>query len=149
MKWMQEAFKYAQKAQELDEVPVGAVIVKNNKIIATGHNLSICNHDPTAHAEVIAIRNACEKLNNYRLNGCSLYCTLEPCMMCAGSMIHARIENLIYATHDPKSGVISSNANLLKSNFINHKIKVKYGLLAEESANILKGFFSKKRIKRS
>ena len=148
IKWMQKAILCAKSAQEKDEVPVGAIIVKDNKIIASGYNLSICNNDPTAHAEIIAIRNACEKLQNYRLTGCDLYCTLEPCMMCAGSMVHARIKKLIYAAPDPKSGVIKSNNNLLESKFLNHKIEVKSGVLAQDSANILKGFFETKRLKR-
>ena len=148
IKWMQQAILCAKAAQEKDEVPVGAVIVKDNKIIASGYNLSICNNDPTAHAEIVAIRNACEKLQNYRLTGCDLYCTLEPCMMCAGSMVHARINKLIYATQDPKTGVIESNNNLLDSKFLNHKIEVISGVLTQESANILKGFFETKRLKR-
>lgn len=148
-KFIEQALLNAQKAYKQDEVPIGAIIVKDNKIIGTGYNQSICNNDPTAHAEIMAIRNAAEHLKNYRLTGCTLYCTLEPCMMCAGSIVHARIDTLVYAAPDPKTGVITSKANLLESNFLNHKVKVIPGILAQESANLLQSFFKDKRINRN
>ena len=95
--WMKKAIYYAKKAQEIDEVPVGAVIIKDNKLVAYAYNQSITKNDPCAHAEILVLRKAAKILNNYRLNGCKLYCTLEPCMMCAGALIHARVDSLIYA----------------------------------------------------
>ena len=146
--FMQQALLNAKEAYKQGEVPVGAIIVKNDKIIGTGYNQSISQHDPTAHAEVMAIRNAAKNIKNYRLTGCTLYCTLEPCMMCAGGIIHARIDTLVYAANDPKTGVVNTKSKLLESNFLNHKVKVISGLLAQESANLLQGFFENKRIKK-
>ena len=143
--WMQKALACAKKAQDIDEVPVGAVIVKDNKLIAQAFNQSITKNDPCAHAEILVLRKAAKKLNNYRLNGCKLYCTLEPCMMCAGALVHARIDTLIYATNDPKTGVIDSVADFLNSPFHNHKIKVISNVLADESKFLLTNFFRIKR----
>jgi tRNA(adenine34) deaminase len=146
--WMQKALTCAKKAQDIDEVPVGAVIVKDNKLIAQAFNQSISKNDPCAHAEVLVLRKAAKKLNNYRLNDCKLYCTLEPCMMCAGALVHARIDSLIYATNDPKTGVIDSVADYLNAPFHNHKIKVISGVLANDAKDILTKFFAQKRINR-
>ena len=143
--WMKKAIYYAKKAQEIDEVPVGAVIIKDNKLIAYAYNQPITKNDPCAHAEVLVLRKAAKKLNNYRLNGCKLYCTLEPCMMCAGALIHARVDSLIYATNDPKTGVVNSVADYLNAPFHNHKIKVTSGILANESKDLLTNFFAQKR----
>ena len=144
--FMKRAILQAQTAYEEDEVPVGAVLVKDGEIIAESHNQLIQLNDPTSHAEINVIRKASKILGNYRLNNTSLYVTLEPCLMCCGAMIHARIENLIFSTKDPKSGAVVSNAGSLDYNFINHKVRYSYGPLKEESSNLLKKFFSEKRL---
>ena len=144
--FMKRAFLQAQKAYVEDEVPVGAVLVKDGEIIAESYNKLIQLNDPTSHAEINVIRKASKILGNYRLNNTSLYVTLEPCLMCCGAMIHARIENLIFSTKDPKSGAVVSNARALDYNFINHKVTYSYGTLKEESSELLKKFFSEKRL---
>ena len=144
--FMKRAILQAQTAYEEDEVPVGAVLVKDGEIIAESYNQLIQLNDPTSHAEINVIRKASKILGNYRLNNTSLYVTLEPCLMCCGAMIHARIENLIFSTKDPKSGAVVSNAKALDYNFINHKVRYSYGPLKEESSNLLKKFFSEKRL---
>ena len=143
---MERALAQAQKAYEEDEVPVGAVLVIDNEIFAEGHNQPINTNDPTSHAEINVIRKAAKELNNYRLENSSIYVTLEPCLMCCGAMIHARIENLIFSTTDPKSGAVVSNSSALDFNFINHKINYSQGLLSEESSKLLKQFFANKRL---
>lgn len=144
--FMREALKLAKKALEYGEVPVGAVVVLEDKIIGRGFNQPIRRNDPTAHAEIQAIKEAAIFLNNYRLIGAKIYSTLEPCLMCSGALVHARIDEIIFSAHDPKSGVIESNADhLLASDFINHKISFQGGLLAKESSLLLKNFFSDKR----
>ncbi len=142
--FMQQALKCAQIAQEKDEVPIGAVIVKDNKIIAKGYNKSITLKDSTAHAEVIAIRKACKKLNNYRLNDCSIYVTIEPCPMCIGALVHARIKNLYFGAKDIKAGACGSVLDISKFK-LNHRINVYNGLLEQECAKIIKEFFKSKR----
>ena len=142
--FMQQALKCAQTAQEKDEVPIGAVIVKDNKIIAKGFNKSITLKDTTAHAEIVAIRKACKKLNNYRLTDCSVYVTIEPCSMCMGALILARIKNLYYGAKDIKAGACGSVADLSKIK-TNHKINVSGGLLEQDCATIIKKFFKDKR----
>ena len=144
-KFIGQALLNAQKAYKQDEVPIGAIIVKDNKIIGTGYNQSICKNDPTAHAEIMAIRNAAEHLKNYRLTGCTLYCTLEPCLMCAGALVHARINTLVYAASDPKTGVINSATCALDFPWHNHKITVRSGVCAQASSEILRNFFQAKR----
>ncbi|MFL2692196.1 MAG: tRNA adenosine(34) deaminase TadA [Gammaproteobacteria bacterium] len=144
--FMKRAILQAQTAYEEDEVPVGAVLVKDGEIIAESYNQLIQLNDPTSHAEINVIRKASKILGNYRLNNTSLYVTLEPCLMCCGAMIHARIENLIFSTKDPKSGAVVSNARALDYNFINHKVRYSYGPLKEECSNLLKKFFSEKRL---
>ena len=142
--FMQQALKCAEKAQEKDEVPIGAVIVKDNKIIAKGYNKSITLKDTTAHAEIVAIRKACKKLNNYRLNDCSIYVTIEPCSMCMGSLILARIKNLYFGAKDIKAGACGSILDISKAK-TNHKIKIYGGLLEQDCATIIKKFFKNKR----
>ena len=142
--FMQQALKCAEKAQEKDEVPIGAVIVKDNKIIAKGYNKSITLKDTTAHAEIVAIRKACKKLNNYRLNDCSIYVTIEPCSMCMGSLILARIKNLYFGAKDIKAGACGSILDISKAR-TNHKIKIYSGLLEQDCARIIKEFFKNKR----
>ena len=144
--FMERALAQAQKAYEEDEVPVGAVLIIDNEIVAEGHNQPINTNDPTSHAEINVIRKAAKELNNYRLENSSIYVTLEPCLMCCGAMIHARIENLIFSTKDPKSGAVVSNSRALDFNFTNHKINYSQGLLSEESSKLLKQFFANKRL---
>jgi len=143
--YMQRALELAQKAAREGEVPVGAVLVLNNEIIAETFNQPIAKHDATAHAEIQAIRQAGEKLNNYRLPGSALYVTLEPCPMCAGAMVHARIDRLIFATPDPRSGAAGSVLQLLQNPQLNHRVNVEQGILAEEAKALLQSFFKARR----
>jgi tRNA(adenine34) deaminase len=147
--WMQYAIEQANLAHEQDEVPIGAVLVKDNKLVASGFNQPISSTDPTAHAEIICLRNAAQELNNYRLPNTTLYVTLEPCAMCAGAIIQARISRVVYAAYEPKSGAIKSVFQLFDNPTLNHRVNVSSGILAEESALILKQFFKNKRKKRS
>jgi tRNA(adenine34) deaminase len=143
--FMEEAIKEAKKAFEKDEPPVGAVIVKDGDIIARGHNLRESLQDPTAHAEMLAIREAAAKLGRWRLSECVIYVTLEPCIMCAGAMVLARLERLVYGAHDPKAGAVGSLMNLVSDERLNHQIEVTSGVLAAESAALLREFFSSRR----
>jgi tRNA(adenine34) deaminase len=143
--FMQEALKEAKKAYKKNEVPVGAVVVYNNKIVAKAHNLNITTNDPTAHAEILALRKASKILRNYRLLDCEMYTTLEPCPMCAGAMVYARIKRLVYATEDPKSGCCKSVLNIVNNKKLNHRIEVVSGVCKEESEKLLKTFFKKLR----
>lgn len=143
--FMQQALKCALKAKQIDEVPIGAVIVKDNKIISRGYNKSITLKDSTAHAEIVAIRKACKKLNNYRLTGCSIYVTIEPCAMCVGALVHARIKNIYFGAKDLKSGACKSVFSIANSNKLNHNINVISGLLEQDCARIIKEFFKNKR----
>jgi len=144
-KWMKIAISEASVAKNEGEIPVGAVLIHNNKLIAKAHNQPILNHDPTAHAEVIAIRKAGKKLNNYRLAGSTLYVTLEPCVMCLGAIMHARIDRIVFGASDPKTGVCGSKADLTSEAFFTHKVKVHGGVLKEENKEILQSFFKSKR----
>ncbi|WP_426207795.1 tRNA adenosine(34) deaminase TadA [Massilia sp. TWP1-3-3] len=139
------ALEQAQHAWSLGEVPVGAVVVKDGAVIATGFNRPIGSHDPTAHAEVNALRAAAEKLGNYRLPGCALYVTLEPCLMCAGAMMHARLARVVYAASDPKTGVCGSVLNLFEQQQLNHHTQVTGGVMAVEAGAMLKAFFAERR----
>lgn len=142
--WMRHALTLARKAERAGEVPVGAVIVKDNQLISEGFNQPIESRDATAHAEICALRAAGRVLQNYRLPGVTLYVTLEPCPMCAGAMIHARIERLVFAAFDPKTGAAGSLFNLLADSELNHQVKVDGGLLADRAAAELRTFFKKK-----
>ena len=144
-KWMQFAIKEANLAKAKGEVPVGSILVQNNQIIAKAHNCPISKSDPTAHAEIEVLRKAGEKLNNYRLPKTTLYVTLEPCAMCLGAMIHARIERVVFGTSDPKSGVCGSTLNLSSESIFNHQISVIGGVLEHECKNILQSFFKLRR----
>jgi len=144
--FMQEALDEAKKGLAKGEVPVGAVLTFNNEIIAKGHNSPISSNDPSCHAEVNTIREAANILKNYRLEKTSLYVTLEPCAMCCGLLIHSRIENLIFAALDPKSGAVKSNASLLDADFINHKVHYSQGPLENQSSELLKSFFRARRL---
>ena len=143
---MQRALEQAKKAQSEGEVPVGAVLTFEDEIIAEAHNTPISINDPSGHAEVNVMRKGAQILNNYRLENTSLYVTLEPCMMCCGLLIHARVENLIFSATDPKSGSVVSNANLLDSDFVNHRVKYSQGPLTKESSKLLRKFFADKRL---
>lgn len=144
--WMIIALENARKSERLDEVPVGAVVVKDGELVAEGRNQMVSLNDPTAHAEIMALRAAGEILGNYRLTGCQLYVTLEPCSMCVGAMIHARIGELIYAASDLKTGAVNGAVNWLDAEHHNHKINVTQGVMAEESSAMLKNFFKQKRL---
>lgn len=143
--FMKKALEEAQKAYELDEVPVGAVVVRNGEIIAAGHNLRESAKDATAHAEMIAIRSACEALGGWRLPGCELYVTLEPCAMCSGAILQARIEKLCIGAMDPKAGAAGSVLNLFEDYHFNHRCEVVRGMMEAECSLILKTFFRRKR----
>ncbi|MGB0065529.1 MAG: tRNA adenosine(34) deaminase TadA [Terracidiphilus sp.] len=142
---MQAALAEAQLAGESGEVPIGAVVVHDGAIIAHAQNRVLRDVDPTAHAEIIAMRTAAKALSNYRLGGCMLYVTLEPCAMCAGAMIHARLDRLVYAAPDPKAGACGSVLAVLNHPRLNHQMQVEQGTLAEESAELLRGFFRERR----
>lgn len=143
---MKRALDQAQKAFDIGEVPVGAVLTLDGEIIAESHNKPISTSDPSSHAEINVIREAAKFLKNYRLQNTTLYVTLEPCMMCCGALIHARIENLVFSATDSKSGAVVSRANLLDSDFINHKVNYSQGTMANESSDLLKRFFSQRRL---
>ncbi|WDP92997.1 MAG: tRNA adenosine(34) deaminase TadA [Desulfobacter sp.] len=144
--YMMLAIKEAQKAEEMDEVPVGAVIVdENQRIIGRGFNRPISTHDPTSHAEINAIRAACNRLNNYRLPKTSLYVTIEPCIMCMGAIIHTRIDRVVYGAPDPKWGAAASLYKMAEDHRLNHSPEIVPGICEEEAKAIIKGFFRKKR----
>ena len=142
---MKLALDEAKLAFSKKEVPVGAVLVKDNEVISRSHNQSIRKNDPSGHAEMNVLRDAAKIMDNYRLNGMSLYVTLEPCLMCFGACIHARIDRLIFSTEDQKSGVVINNLNLQEESFFNHKISITSGILAAESSELLKKFFLERR----
>ena len=144
-KFMAEALKEAEKSANFDEVPVGAVIVKDGKIIARGHNLRERKNDPTAHAEIIAIRKACKKLKSWRLEGCTIYVTIEPCSMCAGTLLWTRIQRIVYGANDPKGGALGSSYNLFEVKNINHKVEITRGVLENRCAELMTSFFRSKR----
>ncbi len=143
--WMKKAFAEAEKALKMDEVPVGAIIVKDNIIIAKAHNQVETLKDPTAHAEMIAITSACDTLGEKRLEACTIYVTLEPCPMCAGALVHARLDTCVYATADPKAGACDSLYHLCEDPRLNHRVKVISGVYEEKCSLILKHFFELKR----
>ena len=144
-KFMAEALKEAEKSANFDEVPVGAVIVKDGKIIARGHNLREKSNDPTAHAEIMAIRKACKKLKSWRLEGCAIYVTIEPCSMCAGTILWTRMQRIVYGANDPKGGALGSSYNLFEVKNINHKIEITRGVLENRCATLMTSFFRSKR----
>ena len=146
--FMKQALNCAKQAYKIGEVPVGAVIVKDNKIIARGYNKSIKLQDTTAHAEIVAIRKACKKLNNYRLNDCSIYVTIEPCSMCVGALMLARIKKIYFGAKDIKTGACGSVLDIATSNKLNHKIEISCGHLEQECAKIMVEFFKSRRCRR-
>jgi len=143
--FMQRAYELAQQAEQHDEIPVGAVVVHQGKIIGEGFNQSITLNDPSSHAEMNAIRQAGTYLNNYRLLDCTLYVTLEPCPMCAGLLVHSRIQRLVFASHDLKTGAAGSAFNLANNSQLNHQIEISSGVLQESCSQLLSAFFKRRR----
>ena len=143
--FMRVALQEARRAEAEGEVPVGAVVVLSDEIIGSGRNRSVADHDPTAHAEIVALREAAARLANYRLTGCTLYVTVEPCAMCAGAAVLARIERLVYGCDDPKAGAIRSLYRLADDARLNHQISITRGVLAEECSSLLSSFFQRRR----
>lgn len=147
--WMQQAINLAKQASICGEVPVGAVLVLENEVIGTGWNKPITKCDPTAHAEIVALRSAAEKLGNYRLLNTTLYVTLEPCLMCAGAIVHSRIKRLIHGAFDPKAGTVVSVARAFDQPFLNHRVEYQSGLLAEQCGELLTQFFQERRLQKA
>jgi tRNA(adenine34) deaminase len=143
--WMQIAFNLAKLAEEKGEVPIGAVLVKDNVVIGEGFNQVITLHDPTAHAEILALRDAATRSHNYRLPESTLYVTLEPCSMCAGAIVHARVKHLVYGANEPKAGVVASQGHFLEQDFLNHQTTYEGGVLQAECSLLLSNFFKQKR----
>lgn len=143
--WMRHALDLARRAEQQGEVPVGAVIVKDHQLLAEGWNQPIGQHDPTAHAEVMALRQAGLGLENYRLTGATLYVTLEPCVMCAGAIMHARLARVVYGAADPKTGVAGSVMNLFRGGHVYHDVAIEGGVLAEACGEMLRAFFRRRR----
>lgn len=143
--WMELALAQARAAAEAGEVPVGAVVVKDGEIVGTGQNRNLRDRDPAAHAEIVALRQAAARLGNHRLGGCVMFATIEPCAMCAGAMIHARLARLVYGASDPKSGAAGSALEVLNHPRLNHRMEVTSGVLADSCSEILQQFFRQKR----
>jgi tRNA(adenine34) deaminase len=143
--WMEEALREAARARALGEVPVGAVVVLSGAVVGRGCNQNLLGSDPTAHAEVVALRQAALAVGNHRLNGCELFVTLEPCAMCAGAMVHARLKRLVYGTDDPKAGAVHSVLQVLNHPRLNHQTEVTSGVLAGRCAELLQSFFRARR----
>jgi len=142
---MRYAIRLAQRAEQQGEVPVGAIVVKDGRCIAEGWNIPITSHDPTAHAEVVALRGAGIHVENYRLNDATLYVTLEPCVMCIGAMSHARIKRLVFGAYDPKRGAVCNALSLTDASFLNHRISWDGGVLETECSEMLRDFFKARR----
>ncbi len=149
LKWMKAALSLAEKAAQLGEIPVGAIVVCNGAVVGEAYNLKEAQANPLAHAELIAIKQASERLKAWRLSGCTLYVTLEPCGMCAGALVQSRIERVVYGTRDPKTGAVHSLYQMLSDQRLNHQVEVTDGVLAEESQSLLKKFFAELRKKKA
>ncbi|MFL6386238.1 MAG: tRNA adenosine(34) deaminase TadA [Terriglobales bacterium] len=143
--WMERALELAGLAADLGEVPVGALVIKDGEIMGQGHNRNLLDNDPTAHAEIVALRQAAARLGNHRLTGCTMVATIEPCSMCAGALIHARIARLVYGAADPKAGAAGSTLQVINHPNLNHRMEVTAGVLAEQCSEILQKFFRQKR----
>lgn len=143
--WMEQALEQARMAAQAGEVPVGALVIKDGKILGVGHNRNLLDSDPTAHAEIVALRQAAATIGNHRLTGCEMFVTIEPCAMCAGAMIHARIARLVYGASDPKAGAAGSVLEVLNHPQLNHQMKLTPGVLAQRCSEILQEFFRAKR----
>jgi tRNA(adenine34) deaminase len=146
--WMQLALEQARLAAAAGEVPVGAVLVKDNEIVATGFNQPIRSCDPTAHAEVVVLRNAAQILTNYRVPETTLYVTIEPCAMCAGALVHARVQRLVFGAPEPRAGAVVSTLQLLDGGQLNHRVEVEGGVLADQCAELMQTFFRQRRANR-
>lgn len=142
---MQRALELARRAGDLGEVPVGALVVRDGELLGEGWNTVITHSDPSAHAEMVALRDAARAAQNYRLPGVTLYVTLEPCTMCAGALVHSRVQRLVFGAYEPKAGIITSNATLLEQDWFNHKVEWTGGVLEAQSADLLQGFFRARR----
>ena len=145
LKFMQLALELASTAKDKDEVPVGAVVVLDQKVIGEGHNRTLADRDPSAHAEIIALRSAAQALENHRLPDASIYITLEPCAMCAGAILQARLSRVVFGAHDPKSGAAGSVVDILQNEKFNHRCEVQGGILSDECGRMLQKFFASKR----
>jgi tRNA(adenine34) deaminase len=143
--WMEEALRAAQRAQEAGEVPVGVVVVCEGRVIGRGWNRNLGDCDPTAHAEIVALREAAAAVGNHRLANCDLFATIEPCPMCAGALVHARIKRLVYGADDPKAGAVQSVMQVLNHPRLNHRVEVRGGVLAGRCAELLQTFFKNRR----
>ena len=144
-RWMRAALALAEEAGDRGEVPVGSVVVRDGVLLGAGHNQPIGSHDPTAHAEVVALRAAARAVGNYRLPGADLYVTVEPCLMCSGALVHARIARLVFGAREPKAGAVVSNSRALCAEGLNHQVTVSGGVLADEAAALLQAFFAARR----
>ena len=145
VQWMTRALEMAELAASRGEVPVGAVLTKDDEIVAEGHNLTVTSNDPTAHAEVVVIREAAQTLGDRRLTECTLYVTLEPCAMCAGALVLSRLGRLVFGASDPKAGMVGSLGNLVQDERLNHRVEVTRGTLADAAGDLLQGFFRVRR----
>jgi tRNA(adenine34) deaminase len=143
--WMEEALRAAQRALEIGEVPVGAIVVCDVKVVGRGWNRNITDHDPSGHAEIMALREAGKTLGNHRLSECELFVTIEPCAMCSGALVHARIKRLVYGADDPKAGAVKSVLQVLNHPRLNHQMEVRSGVLAGRSGDLLQAFFRSRR----
>ncbi len=143
--WMEVALEQARRAAQLGEVPVGALVIQDGKILGLGHNRNLIDNDPTAHAEIVALRQAAARFGNHRLVGCEMVATIEPCAMCAGAMIHARLARLVYGAKDPKAGAAGSVLKILNHPRLNHKMQITPGILGDQCSEILKSFFQARR----
>ena len=144
-RWMTRALELAAEAAAFGEVPVGAVVVLGGKLIGEGWNQPVASHDPSAHAEIVALRAAARAVGNYRLSGASLYVTIEPCAMCAGALVHARVAQLVFAAREPRAGAVISNLGLLEREFLNHRVVWREGVCGQVAAQLMKEFFARRR----
>lgn len=143
--WMGQALEQARLAANAGEVPVGALVIRDGEIIGQGHNRNLLDQDPTAHAEIVALRQAAKHVGNHRLGGCIVYATIEPCSMCAGALIHARVSRLVYGASDPKAGAAGSVLQVINDARLNHKMEVTAGVLGQQCSELLQDFFRRKR----
>ena len=146
--WMKQALELAAQAAEIDEVPVGAIVVLDDQVIGRGFNSPISGCDPSAHAEIQALRDAASRLENYRLVDATLYVTIEPCSMCAGAIVHSRIKRLVYGALEPKAGVVTSQIPFFEQPWLNHRVEVQGGVLADECSSIISDFFARRRVEK-
>ncbi len=146
--WMQHALSLAQQAADIQEVPVGAVIVRDGQVLGQGYNRPISSHDPSAHAEIIALRDACNNAQNYRIPGSTLYVTLEPCSMCAGAIVHARVDRVVFGASEPKAGVVASQQHFFDQGFLNYRVAYEGGCMQQQCGELITAFFDQRRADR-